>query len=67
MPLLKLGRHATAEGKANEGHGHVYLRPDNERERCGGPALCNECSRDLMRLMDELHPPRKPTRGKEKS
>jgi hypothetical protein len=30
----------------NVGHGHVFARPDGRRSRCGGPALCRECSRD---------------------
>jgi len=31
----------------NSGHGHVYPRPDGVRMRCGGPALCPDCARDL--------------------
>lgn len=31
----------------NVGHGHVWLRPDGLKARCGGPALCSECARDL--------------------
>lgn len=30
----------------NYGHGHVYKRPDGYLARCGGPAICPECSRD---------------------
>lgn len=33
----------------NVGHGHVFPRPDGVRARCGGPALCRECARDLAR------------------
>lgn len=28
------------------GHGHVYLRADGVRARCGGPGLCSLCSID---------------------
>lgn len=38
------------EGK-NEGHGHVYKRPDGVRARCGGPAMCSECAHDLAQKM----------------
>lgn len=42
----------------NTGHGHVRPRPDGVRFRCGGPGLCNECSReavaDLARRQREL-------------
>ena len=27
------------------GHGHVV--PANNKARCGGPAFCNECAKDL--------------------
>lgn len=30
----------------NTGHGHVWERPDGMRARCGGPAICAQCSRD---------------------
>jgi hypothetical protein len=30
----------------NVGHGWVYPRPDGQRARCGGPALCRECNVD---------------------
>jgi hypothetical protein len=39
--------HST-EGQ-NIGHGHVFPRPDGVRARCGGPALCPACARDLAR------------------
>ncbi len=29
------------------GHGHVTPRPDGAKARCGGPALCPECAREL--------------------
>lgn len=35
----------------NTGHGHVFLRPDGVRARCGGPALCSDCAIDLARLL----------------
>lgn len=31
----------------NRGHGHVFPREDGVRARCGGPAVCNECAKDL--------------------
>lgn len=31
----------------NTGHGHVRPRPDGVKARCGGPALCSECAREL--------------------
>lgn len=31
----------------NIGHGWVYPRPDGVKARCGGPALCSACARDL--------------------
>lgn len=33
----------------NVGHGHVFPRPDGVRARCGGPAMCSECAKDLAR------------------
>jgi hypothetical protein len=36
----------------NIGHGHVWERPDGMRARCGGPAVCAECSSDAMRLKE---------------
>lgn len=32
----------------NSGHGHVFLRPDKVRTRCGGPGMCKLCSADLV-------------------
>lgn len=29
------------------GHGHVKPNPDGSKARCGGPALCSECAREL--------------------
>lgn len=31
----------------NNGHGHVWERPDGVKARCGGPGVCRECSTDL--------------------
>ncbi len=30
------------------GHGHVTPLPTGAKARCGGPALCPECARELM-------------------
>lgn len=30
----------------NTGHGHVWARPDGVKMRCGGPGLCDTCSKD---------------------
>jgi hypothetical protein len=32
---------------SNTGHGHVWERPDGMKARCGGPGLCDVCSRAL--------------------
>lgn len=32
------------------GHGHVIPRADGNRARCGGPACCTECARELAQL-----------------
>jgi hypothetical protein len=34
------------------GHGHVVPRADGAKARCGGPAICGECARELA-LMNE--------------
>lgn len=34
----------------NTGHGHVWVRPDGMKARCGGPAMCSECAADKVRL-----------------
>ena len=39
----------------NTGHGHVWARPDGGRMRCGGPAICSECSKDQARFDQKLH------------
>ncbi len=33
----------------NQGHGHVFPRPDGVKARCGGPAICHVCAIDLGR------------------
>lgn len=30
------------------GHGHVYPNPDGSKARCGGPGLCDICSREYI-------------------
>lgn len=35
----------------NRGHGHVTPRPDGVLARCGGPALCSVCARELAQKM----------------
>lgn len=44
---------ATKEINSNVGHGHVFLRPDKARARCGGPRICQKCQGDLARLQAE--------------
>jgi hypothetical protein len=34
------------------GHGHVTPNPDGAKARCGGPGLCSECSRELVRKQE---------------
>jgi ferredoxin len=31
----------------NTGHGHVRPRPDGLKARCGGPAICGACAREV--------------------
>lgn len=38
----------------NIGHGHVRLRPDGVKVRCGGPGLCNECSKEQCLINKEI-------------
>jgi hypothetical protein len=40
----------------NQGHGHVRPRPDGARARCGGPGICNECSREKAALAEFRKP-----------
>lgn len=37
----------------NSGHGWVYPLPGGAKARCGGPALCQECARDLAQKQAE--------------
>jgi len=30
----------------NNGHGHVWERPDGMKARCGGPGFCSQCAAD---------------------
>lgn len=32
------------------GHGHVFPNPDGSTARCGGPSLCDECSKEQASL-----------------
>jgi hypothetical protein len=32
------------------GHGHVVPRSDGVKARCGGPAMCGDCAKELARL-----------------
>jgi hypothetical protein len=34
----------------NNGHGHVWARPDGVRARCGGLAICKACAADFALL-----------------
>jgi hypothetical protein len=40
----------------NEGHGHVFPRPDGIRARCGGPGICGVCAADLARQRQARDP-----------
>lgn len=37
-------------------HGHVTPNPDGSVARCGGPALCSVCARELANLNRETLP-----------
>lgn len=32
------------------GHGHVKPNPNGLKARCGGPAICRECQRELAEM-----------------
>lgn len=34
----------------NQGHGHVWPRPDGSRARCGGARMCAKCAKDAADL-----------------
>lgn len=40
----------------DQGHGHVFPRPDGSRARCGGPRICGLCARDLARKNSDAVP-----------
>ena len=39
--------------RANVGHGHVYVRPDGMRTRCGGPRICSVCAIDQAQFDED--------------
>jgi hypothetical protein len=43
-------------GGQNSGHGHVFPRADGVKARCGGPAICTECARDLGLKLSGANP-----------
>ena len=43
----------------NTGHGHVWDRPDGVKMRCGGPAICSDCAKDLSAMQSNLKPSEK--------
>lgn len=45
---------SNADGTNNDGHGHVFERPDGRRTRCGGPIICADCALDEARRMMKL-------------
>lgn len=49
----------------NIGHGHVRPRADGVKARCGGPGLCDICSREKCRLNNQLEAKRKQIRDME--
>lgn len=36
------------------GHGHVTPNPDGSKARCGGPAICSACAKELARQCNAL-------------
>ena len=42
-------------GGPNNGHGHVFLRRDGARARCGGPGYCAACNSDFALRFGPLH------------
>lgn len=41
---------AVRDGLSQHGHGHVVLRFDGSKARCGGPAICATCAKDAAAL-----------------
>lgn len=37
----------------NTGHGHVIPRDDGVKSRCGGPAICKQCSVELAEFQEK--------------
>lgn len=46
-------------------HGHVIPNPDGTRARCGGPAICAECARELAALKPDGHVHVVPRQGRQ--
>ena len=38
----------------NSGHGHVVPRKDGTKARCGGPAICSVCAKELAQLRAKM-------------
>lgn len=38
----------------NQGHGHVWERPDGMKALCGGPGICRECTADQVALREAV-------------
>lgn len=36
------------------GHGHVVPNPNGVKARCGGPAICSVCARELASLAGKV-------------
>lgn len=44
-PARASNPHAIGVG-TNNGHGHVWDRPDGVKAKCGGPGICKACSKE---------------------
>ena len=47
------------------GHGHVIKNQNGTVARCGGPAICTECARELASLKPDGHVHVVPKRGRQ--